>query len=102
MALAICVFDALSSTMKQSLFSRAIWSNVFSVTYGLMTTFCASSSLNLHSLLLRRFSTEDLDCRGRPKREPSGDSSGCERQDAQAVHGCHLDTGDRRGCLPNA
>src|SRR6267378_2968463 len=102
MALAICVFDALSTTMKQSLFSRAIWSKVLSVTYGLMTTFCASSSLNLHSLPLCPSRAEDLDRRGRPQREPSRHPSWREREHAEVVDGSHLDPGDGLRRLPDA
>src|SRR5438105_9168362 len=102
MALAICVFDAPSTTMKQILFSRAIWSKVLSVMYGLMTTFCASSSLNLHSLPARRFRAQDLDRGRRPEREPSRHPSGREREHAQAVHRDNLHPGDRRRGLPDA
>src|SRR5579864_3090033 len=101
MALAIWVFDALLSTMKQILFSRAIWSKVLSVIYGLTTIFWASSSLNLHSLLCR-LCAEDLDRGGRPDREPSGDPTGCQRQDAQVVHGGDLDSRDGCGRLADA
>src|SRR5260370_17763124 len=100
MALAICVLDALSTTMKQSLFSRAIWSKVLSVTYGLMMTFCASSSLNLHSLPLCPSRAEDLDRGGRPQREPSRHPSWREREHAEVVDGNHLHPRDGLPPLP--
>src|SRR5271169_6535788 len=101
MALAICVFEALLSTMKQILFSLAIWSKVLSVMYGRKMIFCASSSLNFHSLLCRP-RAQHSDRRARPDGEPSRDPSWRQRQDAQAVHGDDLDPWDGRGRLSHA
>src|SRR5271169_1571668 len=70
--------------------------------YGLRISFCASSSLNSHSLPLCRPCPQDIDCRRSPEREPPRHPSGRERKHAKAVDGYHLYAWDRSGSLAHA